>query len=65
MTLTIKPEFAYIYPKIRDCKLQFVSASFVPGSGVWVILTLGQDGEFHSVKRDHVKMVTKLEIALE
>lgn len=66
MTLVIKPDHKGVYPaKIREVNLQYVSAGIHPSLMSWYLLVMGPDGDFHSVKREHVKMVTKLEVALK
>lgn len=65
MTLIIKPEHRGLYPvKFRDKQLQYISSSFHPTYGDWVILILTPDGEFHGLRRQHVQRLTKLEVGL-
>jgi hypothetical protein len=65
MTLIIKPEHRNNYnASFRDKQLQYVHSSFHPTYGDWVILVLTPGGEFHSVRRQHLLRLTKLEVAL-
>lgn len=65
MILTIKTEYKNVYPvKIRDKQLQYVSSALHPTYQCWVFLVVGPDGEFYSLKREHVLRITKLEVAL-
>lgn len=63
MTLVLKPDFKFAYPKINT-NFQYVNSAFHPSLYCWVLLVITPDGEFHSVKREHVTRVTKLEVAL-
>jgi hypothetical protein len=70
MTLQIKPQFTPLYSSIKDLRFTFLSASFTaPTGGLshsgWVVLAAGNDGELYSFKREHVKIITPLEVVLE
>lgn len=65
MTFILKKEYHFSYPaQIRDWNFRFVSAAIHPQLFNWTVLLLGQDGELYAMKKEHVKMITPLELVL-
>lgn len=66
MTLVIKPDYKLAFPaQIREWRFQYVSSTYHPHLHTWIVLTVGQDGEFYPFRREQIKVVNKLEQALE
>jgi len=62
MNIVIKRDYFLSYPiKLHDTPLKVISASIHPVLNNWNFLVLAPDGEFYSIERRHVKIITTLE----